>query len=205
MVWSLFFSLPRILAQFLYSKRPIREIVQAENSNDGDGIHPFSDEANQATEHDPQETATSEMSTCPICLHTFDATSKACCSPNPLCNHIFHQHCILEWLIYHSECPCCREDFLDATGGVKVINDGNEAVAVENATGAHPVPQDTLLIPLDSGPDAGTRTGQSPREETMERAETVEAELNEQQRSNTITSRLRQWRALATQRLSTQS
>lgn len=64
---------------------------------------------------------------CSICLETFavgDSIAKAkkatseddSIAANELvptfgCTHLFHTNCIVEWLIHHDKCPCCRADF----------------------------------------------------------------------------------------------
>ncbi|KDN37590.1 RING/U-box [Tilletiaria anomala UBC 951] len=52
---------------------------------------------------------------CGICQNNFDATCAKCKVPGescPLlhgtCSHIFHLHCIVEWLQNHTMCPMCK-------------------------------------------------------------------------------------------------
>jgi hypothetical protein len=48
---------------------------------------------------------------CAICLEDYKQGDEICWSHN-LCAHVFHQECIVEWLVRHDGCPICRRDFL---------------------------------------------------------------------------------------------
>jgi len=49
---------------------------------------------------------------CPICIMPFAVGEQICWSKNPECDHAFHTECLKPWLMDHSECPCCRKDYL---------------------------------------------------------------------------------------------
>jgi len=49
---------------------------------------------------------------CSICSDTYKSGDKIAWSKNKLCSHVFHTECILPWLMNHSDCPMCRNDFL---------------------------------------------------------------------------------------------
>jgi hypothetical protein len=49
---------------------------------------------------------------CAICLEDYEEGDNICWSHNRRCNHVFHQECIVEWLVRHDACPVCRQDFL---------------------------------------------------------------------------------------------
>jgi len=53
-----------------------------------------------------------EMNTCAICLGEYEEGENICRSINSYCKHAFHKDCIVEWLMKHNECPCCRKDYL---------------------------------------------------------------------------------------------
>jgi hypothetical protein len=60
---------------------------------------------------------------CAICLAEFKPGDAVSWSHDSQCQHQFHRVCIVEWLIKHRECPCCRRRYL--------ANDGDHALAVE--------------------------------------------------------------------------
>ncbi|XP_037431911.1 NEP1-interacting protein-like 1 isoform X2 [Triticum dicoccoides] len=47
-----------------------------------------------------------QQTTCPICLHEFQAGESA--RRLPACCHLFHLVCIDNWLMLKSDCPVCR-------------------------------------------------------------------------------------------------
>jgi hypothetical protein len=51
---------------------------------------------------------------CGICLCPFEADDPIGKSNNLDCHHLYHQHCIRDWLIHNELCPFCRKPFLSA-------------------------------------------------------------------------------------------
>jgi hypothetical protein len=52
---------------------------------------------------------------CSICLCEYSVGSDIVWSSNPLCDHVFHETCIEQWLMKQRGgplCPCCRRDFV---------------------------------------------------------------------------------------------
>ena len=51
---------------------------------------------------------TNEEKECPICINEYKQDDELIQSSS--CHHIFHQSCLLEWLVNQrkDECPCCR-------------------------------------------------------------------------------------------------
>lgn len=49
---------------------------------------------------------------CAVCIEKFQDGDEYCSSHNQNCLHHFHRHCIVEWLLTHDDCPCCRRDYL---------------------------------------------------------------------------------------------
>ncbi len=49
--------------------------------------------------------------TCAICLSDYVEGDTVCWSKNSSCRHVFHQHCLLPWLVSHDTCPSCRWNF----------------------------------------------------------------------------------------------
>lgn len=48
---------------------------------------------------------------CNICLEEYKVGEEIGWSKNDLCHHVFHKHCILEWLVQHQDCPICRNKY----------------------------------------------------------------------------------------------
>lgn len=83
--------------------------------------------------------ANDEMLECTICQEEYKPSERICRSSNSKCKHVFHEVCIVHWLVslgwmklkepkvlpeslmkdeknllnYDLECPCCRQLFLD--------------------------------------------------------------------------------------------
>ncbi len=68
---------------------------------------------------------------CAICLTDYEKSERICWASNPECTHVFHEDCIVQWLVtlgrnhavslnpneadfldYKLECPCCRQEFI---------------------------------------------------------------------------------------------
>jgi hypothetical protein len=52
---------------------------------------------------------------CSICLCNYYPGNSIVWSSNEACDHVFHEHCILQWIMKQREgplCPCCRRDFV---------------------------------------------------------------------------------------------
>ena len=68
---------------------------------------------------------------CPICINEYAEGDEICWSQNPNCSHFFHHDCLVEWLLRHDECPCCRSNFLLLEG------QNQQQVAQRLGTGNH--------------------------------------------------------------------
>ena len=97
-----------------HSYEKLEFIIMNDNDNDGNKLH------------------------CTICHEVYEPSERICHSSNSDCIHIFHEECIVHWLVslgwmklkekhlnermmkdikelmnYELECPCCRQDFID--------------------------------------------------------------------------------------------
>jgi hypothetical protein len=116
--------------------------VAPENSNvrkeHGEGgILCTKDEAREAnnTLSDPVTKHRAVPIYCAVCLTKYEVSNRVCWSSNSECSHVFHEDCMLHWLVvkgrkcskrkrfiknpsegalldFHMTCPCCRQDFI---------------------------------------------------------------------------------------------
>jgi hypothetical protein len=49
---------------------------------------------------------------CAICLGNYKRHQKVCESSNPACTHIFHEECMVSWLMKHHTCPICGQIYI---------------------------------------------------------------------------------------------
>ena len=59
--------------------------------------------------------ANSSVRRCAICLAPFEDHERVCESNNLVCQHLFHEACMISWLEKHSLCPVCRQPYLMET------------------------------------------------------------------------------------------
>lgn len=66
---------------------------------------------------------------CAICLSAYEVGTSITWSPNSLCQHAFHEDCIMTWLMKKDEplCPCCRQEFIPLSSLTAVGQHGEEA------------------------------------------------------------------------------
>jgi Ring finger domain len=53
---------------------------------------------------------------CAVCLHQYQVGDSVVWSPNDKCRHVFHQHCLVRWLLHQATgsdfpCPVCRQPY----------------------------------------------------------------------------------------------
>lgn len=60
-----------------------------------------------STSYDTTETQDEQERECSICMAEFALGDVV--SWSNACDHVFHHHCIKEWLLIHEECPNCRQ------------------------------------------------------------------------------------------------
>ena len=92
-----------------------KEDGEDESSGNTNNDHDHDDNDDQQKEqqflHDEEEGL--EGPTCAICLDPFHTGDLICVPNNDKCNHIFHKDCMSHWLVMHSKCPICRENYLE--------------------------------------------------------------------------------------------
>ena len=90
---------------------------------------------NEATKQPIKETRVAPIF-CAVCLAKYELSERVCWASNSECSHVFHEQCILQWIVslgrrktmgqqfdknsseeelmkYQPECPCCRQHFID--------------------------------------------------------------------------------------------
>lgn len=89
-------------------------------------------------------------SLCHICLEGYKPGETIAFSPNPQCNHEFHQHCITDWLLKQRACPLCRYDFLMLPEENERQQNSNNHGG--NGGGGEDVPFDSLFTIISQNP-----------------------------------------------------
>lgn len=63
----------------------------------------------------------SETVVCSICLEPLRQWQL--CSEVPVCRHVFHRECLVEWARSNGSCPLCRAKIVPGSYGVAVADD----------------------------------------------------------------------------------
>jgi hypothetical protein len=50
---------------------------------------------------------------CAICMAGINKGDMICESGNPACRHVFHQECMMGWLLVSEHCPVCRQKYVN--------------------------------------------------------------------------------------------
>ena len=89
-----------------------------------------------ATVLDDHSSVRDRGAVCDICLLEFETGEAVAWSPNPACNHAYHEDCITDWLLRKPTCPSCRQNFIvlpvirqsgsDSSGVVDHTSSGEE-------------------------------------------------------------------------------
>lgn len=74
-------------------------------------LQKYSDLINQDNDNEESNIIIEEKC-CSICLNEYEDADVVSKSYNDKCLHIFHKDCIVEWLLNHSDCPCCRHPYI---------------------------------------------------------------------------------------------
>mmetsp|Transcript_11013 Transcript_11013/g.20115 ORF Transcript_11013/g.20115 Transcript_11013/m.20115 type:complete len:241 (-) Transcript_11013:89-811(-) len=105
-------TIKQVLDQWLVTTRvtdcqPLDPSDTAKNASEGT-------ESNDSISSSLEQEATDDEEmpgiTCHICLDQLNAGNLVSWSKqNSQCTHTFHKDCIMEWLLRHDDCPCCRQ------------------------------------------------------------------------------------------------
>ena len=49
---------------------------------------------------------------CAICLEPYAVGDDLCTGKTEKCSHVFHEHCMVEWIRRHNRCPICRANLM---------------------------------------------------------------------------------------------
>jgi hypothetical protein len=92
---------------------------------------------NQCTDYEYQKNETEEC--CVVCLCDFDEHEKV---KKLICNHLFHDGCIMKWFENHATCPICKTSLKENTTAIQYepfcfldkinVNDENVDENVDN-------------------------------------------------------------------------
>jgi hypothetical protein len=112
------------------------KMPQLESAEEQPADEPADDPAN-----DTDSSVRDRGTVCDICLLEFETGEAVAWSPNPACNHAYHEDCITDWLLRKPTCPSCRHDFIavpavlgqndssSASSGVSVFGDSESDLA----------------------------------------------------------------------------
>mmetsp|Transcript_9428 Transcript_9428/g.14494 ORF Transcript_9428/g.14494 Transcript_9428/m.14494 type:complete len:246 (+) Transcript_9428:203-940(+) len=100
-------KLERLLSELSAEKKHVlfASILERQNcATDGQTVIEINEKDSEVCS---ENGVTQDDNICPICLESFDVDNDIIVSPK-VCNHKFHDTCILSWLEEHTDCPNCR-------------------------------------------------------------------------------------------------
>jgi hypothetical protein len=94
-------SLKRDLSEPSFKSHDLNSQGQTKVSDEGNGD--ISEYSNRSLD---------SFDGCAICLANYRRHQKVCESSNPACTHIFHEECMVNWLMKHHTCPICGQIYI---------------------------------------------------------------------------------------------
>lgn len=81
--------------------------------------------------------SSSNSTACPICFVEFAETDPIVMMPCDLRRHVFHDHCIVEWLKKSQHCPICRTNIVDMLSDLEAQDEGADAHGHRHSASGH--------------------------------------------------------------------
>jgi len=98
-------------SQDIEANYPITASIE-DTECDNENVLPHSD-GDDGSAVQPEEEKNDSKLVCSICLEGFEAGEKLSWARSQKCDHIFHNECLIPWLMNHDECPNCRTVVLE--------------------------------------------------------------------------------------------
>lgn len=98
-------------------EKSTKENVAIQRSGNNDDMTPkvrpeVSKDGNDDNDACSTDSLGSSFEGCAICLADYSPHQTICESSNPACKHVFHEECMVNWLMNHHQCPICQQLYI---------------------------------------------------------------------------------------------